>query len=338
MCTATAASGSSPGADGTSTRHAAVIVCTGSQWAPNAPAVPGFTGETRHSQTYRSATEFTGKRVLVVGGGNSACDIACDAARNAEYTAISMRRGYWFVPKHVFGVPADIVGGAGSFLPKRVERALIQPMLRLLTGDLTRLGLQKPDHKLLETHPLVNSLLLHHLQHGDVTARPGIRSAEGRTVTFTDGTSDEFDLILLATGYQHRVPVAQRYFGDVQHPDLYLNCISREHEGLFGVGFLETNSGAYQLFDQQAHLIAAFLAEHAANTAGAGEFEHRIRTDRPDLSNGLKFDASPRHRGYVDSDAYVKYLKKVAREQGWPLESPASRRAATAGSAVAVSV
>jgi hypothetical protein len=155
-------------------------------------------------------------------------------------------------------------------------------------------------------------------------------------VTFTDGSSDEFDLILLATGYQHRVPVAQRYFGNEQHPDLYLNCFSREHEGLFGVGFVETNSGAYQLFDQQAHLVAAFLAEHAANTAAAGEFEHRIRTDHPDLSNGLKFDASARHLGYVDSDAYLKYVKKVAREQGWSLHSPASRPAAPSATPAAV--
>ena len=316
--------------DGTSTRHDAVIVCTGAQWHPNVPDVPGFTGEIRHSQTYRSATEFTGRRVLVVGGGNSACDIACDAARNADYTAISMRRGYWFVPKHVFGVPADIVGGAGSFLPKRVERALVQPLLRLLNGDPTRLGLQKPDHKLFQTHPLVNSLLLHHLQHGDITARPGVRSADGHTVTFTDGTSDEFDLIVLATGYRHQVPVAQRYFGDEQHPDLYLNCFSREHDRLFGVGFLETNSGAYQLFDQQAHLIAAYLDERARNTRRADEFAARIRSERPDLSNGLKFDSSPRHIGYVDSDAYVKYIKKVAREQGWPLQSPATRTAVRA--------
>ena len=198
---------------------------------------------------------------------------------------------------------------------------------RLLNGDPTRLGLQKPDHKLFQTHPLVNSLLLHHLQHGDITARPGVRSADGHTVTFTDGTSDEFDLILLATGYRHQVPVAQRYFGDEQHPDLYLNCFSREHDRLFGVGFLETNSGAYQLFDQQAHLIAAYLDERARNTRRADEFAARIRSERPDLSNGLKFDSSPRHIGYVDSDAYVKYIRKVAREQGWPLQSPATRTA-----------
>lgn len=322
-------------ADGSTTEHATVVVATGSQWFPNVPTLPGsYTGEVRHSQTYRSPSEFAGRRVLVVGAGNSGCDIACDAARSADHAVISMRRGYWFIPKHVFGVPSDVVGGAGSFLPKRAERALIQPLLRLLVGDPTRLGLQKPDHKLFETHPIVNSMLLHHLQHGDITARPGVQDTDGRRVTFTDGTSDEFDLVVLATGYRHRVPVAQEYMGDEQHPDLYLNFASREHRGLFGVGFIETNSGAYGLFDQQAHVIAAYLDGLAHRTAAAARFTGMIAHDRPDLSNGLHFDASPRHRGYVDSDAYDAYLRKVARSLGWRLDSDAPHRAGAPAAAV----
>ena len=306
--------------DGSTSQHGSVIVCTGTQWHPLTPELPGdFSGEVRHSSAYRSAAEFAGKRVLVVGGGNSACDIACDAARSAASASISLRRGYWFIPKHVFGLPSDIVGGAGSFLPKPVERAILQPLLRLLTGDPRRLGLQRPDHKLFETHPIVNSLLLHHLQHGDIRARPGIRTTSGRTVEYTDGTHENVDLILLATGFQHRVPVAQELFGDVQHPDLYLNCCSRDHAGLYGVGFIETNSGAYGLFDRQAHLIAGYLDDQRRRPQVARGFAQRIRRDRPDLSGGLRFDRSPRHRGYVDSDAYVRYIERVAHQLGWTL-------------------
>lgn len=305
-------------ADGRSSTHPAVIVCTGAQWTPRAPVIEGYTGEVRHSVTYRSAQEFTGRRVLIVGGGNSACDIACDAARTATHASISMRRGYWFIPKHVFGMPSDIVGGAGSFLPKRLERALLQPLLRLLVGDLTRLGLQKPDHKLFDTHPVLNDQLLHHLRHGDVTARRGIASASGTTVTYTDGASEEVDLILLATGYQHAVPFAQELFGDPQHPDdLYLNAFSRAHRGLCAIGFTETNAGAFHLFDRQAHLVAGYLQARASGSPLATEFETRIRTDRPRLNNGLRFDTSPRHRGYVDADAFVAHVEKVAAEFDW---------------------
>ncbi|MGN9761966.1 flavin-containing monooxygenase [Streptomyces sp. SD31] len=304
--------------DGRASTHRQVVVCTGAQWHPNVPDLPGdFTGEVRHTVTYRSSAELRGKRVLVVGAGNSGLDIACDAARSADYAAISMRRGYWFIPKHLFGWPVDTIAAGGPHLPMWLQQKLFGGLLRLINGDPRRLGLQKPDHKLFETHPAINSLLIHHLQHGDITARPGIARTEGRTVHFTDGTSDDFDLILLATGYVHKVPVAQKYFGDEQHPDLYLCSFSREHEGLFGVGFVETNSGAYQLFDSQAQLIASFIRDARAGLPTAERFARMIRSDRPDLSGGLRFVDSPRHTGYVHSEAFVKYLGTVAEGMGW---------------------
>jgi hypothetical protein len=206
---------------------------------------------------------------------------------------------------------------SGPKLPMWLEQWLFGALLSVINGDLERLGLQKPDHKLFETHPALNSMLIHHLQHGDITARPGIHRTEGRTVHFTDGTHDEFDLILLATGYQHKVPVAQEYFGSEQHPDLYLSSFSREHEGLFGVGFLETNSGAYQLFDTQAQLIASYIDDARRGLPNAQRFADLIRNDQPDLSGGLRFVDSPRHTGYVDSGAFVKHLAKVAGQMGW---------------------
>jgi hypothetical protein len=321
-------------ADGRETVHRQVVVCTGSQWHPNIPELPGdFAGEVRHTVSYRSADELRGKRVLVVGGGNSGLDIACDAARSADHAVISMRRGYWFIPKHVFGRPVDTLAHTGPKLPMWLEQRVFGLLLRILNGDPRRLGLQKPDHKLFETHPAVNSLLIHHLQHGDITAKPGIARTAGDTVYFTDGTSDDFDLILLATGYVHKVPVAQKYFGDEQHPDLYLSAFSREHRGLFGVGFTETNSGAYQLFDTQAQLIAGFVDDERCGRRSAHRFAEMIRTDRPDLSSGLKFVDSPRHAGYVDSGAFVKYLSKVASRTGWrtrglePFPQPAAELA-----------
>jgi hypothetical protein len=323
-------------ADGQESVHSEVVVCTGSQWHPNVPDIPGdFTGEIRHTVDYRSADEFRGKRVLVVGAGASGCDIACDAARTADRAVISMRRGYWFIPKHVFGRPADTLADGGPKLPMWLEQKAFGLLLRILNGDVTRLGLQKPDHKLFETHPVVNSMLLHHLRHGDITARPGIARTEGSTVYFTDGTSDDIDLILLATGYVHKVPVAQKYFGDEQHPDLYLSAFSREHEGLFGVGFVETNSAAYRLFDAQAQMIAGFIHDGRQKMLNADRFAQMIRSDRPDLSGGLKFVDSPRHKGYVDSGAFVKYLGKVAATMGWRTEGRPPRVTSVRREAVA---
>jgi hypothetical protein len=255
--------------------------------------------------------------VLIVGAGNSGVDIACDAARNAACAAISMRRGYWFVPKHLFGRPVDVIAQTGPHLPARLEARLFGWLLRLLEGDLRSTGLQKPDHRLLESHPIVNSLVLHHLRHGDLLAKPDIVSTEGSTVHFTDGTSSDFDLVLLATGYEQRVPFAQEYFGDEHHPDLYLSVFSRQHPGLSVVGFIETNSAAYGLFDQQAQLIASYVQARTQGSRSADRFSLMIAHDTPDLSGGLRFVASPRHQGYVNAATITRYLLKLSADLGW---------------------
>lgn len=81
---------------------------------------------------------------------------------------------------------------------------------------------------------------------------------------------------------------------------------------------METNTGACQLFDQQAHLIAAHLDDLRHNRPSAIRFTSQIRTD---LSNGLTFDPSPRHTGYADRDAFTRYLKRFSKAYEWPLSS-----------------
>ncbi len=305
-------------ADGSVTEHAHVIAASGVQWDPHTIDIPGFTGEVRHSVTYRSPDELRGKRVLIIGAGNSGCDIACDAARTAHTAAISMRRGYWFIPKHIFGKPVDVFADEGPPLPMRVEQAIFGRLLRIINGDVTRLGLQEPDHKLFETHPILNSQLLHHLQHGDISARPAIASAAKKQVTFVDGSSGEFDLILTATGYRHSVPYAQSLFGDQQHPDMYLTAFART-PGLYGVGFVETNSGAYRLMEMLAAMVAQHILDRETRPHQWERFEHHIHHDQPDLSGGINFVDSPRHQGYVDSQAIQRYLRAVAHRMAWEL-------------------
>ena len=120
---------------------------------------------------------------------------------------------------------------AGPKLPTWLEQRVFGTLLNVLYGKPEKLGLQKPDHKLFETHPVLNSNLFLSLQHGDVTAKPGIITTSGSTVTFVDGSSEDFDLIIYATGYLHSVPYARQYVSSDQHPDLYLTAFSREHAG-----------------------------------------------------------------------------------------------------------
>ncbi|MEP5153423.1 NAD(P)/FAD-dependent oxidoreductase, partial [Planktotalea sp.] len=91
---------------------AGVMIANGTLSEPNKPSFKGeFTGELIHAANYRSPTQFTDKRVLIVGAGNSGCDIAVDAIHHGARCDLSMRRGYYFVPKYIFGKPADTMGG-----------------------------------------------------------------------------------------------------------------------------------------------------------------------------------------------------------------------------------
>jgi hypothetical protein len=216
--------------DDSTRRYRAVVCATGVAWTPRTPLHPGrFSGEIVHSSSYRSAETFRGKRVLVVGLGNSGADIACDAATHADAAFISVRRGYHIIPKHLFGVPVDEFAERGPQLPLRWKRPLFTALIRLLHGDPRRYGLPKPDHKLFESHPLLNSQLLHHLQHGDVAIRPEIERLQGNRALFVDGSSEIIDLVLYATGYDWAIPYAEDYFDWCEgRPDLYLTAFNRK--------------------------------------------------------------------------------------------------------------
>ncbi|WP_421863127.1 flavin-containing monooxygenase [Parvibaculum sp.] len=300
--------------------YGSLVCANGTNWHPTMPDYPGtFTGEMRHAVTFRSMDEFKGKRVLVIGAGNSGCDIACDAAKAADSAFISMRRGYHFLPKHLFGIPADVFAHEGPHLPMWLTQRIFGVILRILNGDLTRFGLQKPDHKLFETHPILNTQLLHYLGHGDIKAKPDVECFEGKIVHFKDGTSEEIDLVLCATGYTWKVPYVDPslFIWKSGKPDLYMNLFSREHPSLYALGFMETNGGAYKLFDEMADLIARTITVRAKGGGEAAKLDRFFATDRPNLTGGIKFVGSSRHATYVEIDAYRKQMGRIRKRFGW---------------------
>ncbi|SIP94018.1 NAD(P)/FAD-dependent oxidoreductase [Aquipseudomonas alcaligenes] len=306
-------------ASGERRRYMALVCATGCNWDPNMPEIKGyFSGEIRHSVTYRHPEEFKGKRVMIVGAGNSGADIACDAAANAQQAFISLRRGYHFIPKHILGLPADEVSEKGPQLPMWLTRLVFGGLLRLINGNLERFGLPKPDHKLFESHPLLNSQLLHYLQHGDIKVRPDISHYVGNQVIFKDGSSETVDLVLYATGYKWSCRYATDYFEwKGGRPQMYLSIFSRQHHNLFGIGYLETNSSAYKLFDNEAHLVACYLADQLKRPTQAGEFKSLIQNDEPDLSGGIQFVQSQRHEVYLEVHALKKHMQSLRRRMGW---------------------
>jgi hypothetical protein len=301
---------------GETRKYGGVVVATGLQWTPKQPPLPGnYQGEALHSARYKSPKQLEGKRVLVVGGGNSGCDIAVDAGLAAGRAFLSLRRGYWFIPKHIFGMPADVFGHKGPQLPGWAEQRIFEPLLRLLVGDLRRFGLPRPDHRLFETHPVLNSQILHSLSHGDVIAKPDVAHSDGKRVTFADGSSEEIDLVIFATGYRRTLPVlAPDLHCEGEVSRLFLNAFHREHPGLFVVGFFETDGGAYPLIDLQCELIAKVLRARRERPERLARFEARLRSAPPDFSGGVRFLRVERMSNYVRTHAYSRYLERAIAE------------------------
>ena len=303
-------------AGGETRRYDGVIAAVGHNWDPVIPSYPGsFDGEVYHTIHYRSGAELADKRVLIVGGGNSGCDIACDAATHAKQSWISVRRGYHFIPKHVFGQPTDAFFHHGPQIPNWMAPTLLSALLRMLVGDLRRFGLPKPDHAPLTTHPIMNTQLLHHLAHGDIAAKPDIAELRGRAVRFTDGSDIEPDVILWATGYRPTIPCLEA--GGIRlaesGADLFLNVFANDHRGLYVVGFFETAGAAYPIVSKQSALLASVLA--AAETPGSRgtrEFES-ARSHPRALTGGMRYASSPRHAFYVQFEDYLKELDRVRK-------------------------
>jgi cation diffusion facilitator CzcD-associated flavoprotein CzcO len=257
--------------------------------------------------------------VLIVGAGNSGVDIGCDAARAADAAFLSVRRGYRFVPKHVFGVPTDLFL-TGAVRPPKGVALPTDPseMVDALTGDLTRYGLPAPDHKVLESHPILNSQILHHLAHGDIRAKGDVRTFTPTGAIFADGSEEAFDLVIFATGYEYRLPFLDESLltWNAGHPQLYLNIFHRTLRGLAVLGFVEFASAGYQRFDEMAQ-TAAMDAWIEQSGVGRAAWQAMKAGDRPNLRGHIAYLDSPRHANYVDAEIYRRVLSEIRERFGW---------------------
>src|SRR5690606_344440 len=184
-------------------------------------------------------------------------------------------------------------------------------LLRLSTGDLTRFGLPKPDHKLFQTLPVVNSELLHAIGHGRVTPVPDIARFHPDAVELTDGTSIEPDLVVFATGYRPRFEfLAPELLGvEDGRPHLLLHTFSRQYPTLAVAGLLEPDGGLLPLVHWQTVAIARWWLRRAQNPEAAAAAWQRVR-DTPErrLSRARVVDTG-RHWFAVSNPLYLTALE-----------------------------
>ncbi|MCB1985585.1 MAG: NAD(P)-binding domain-containing protein [Burkholderiales bacterium] len=294
-----------------------LVIANGHNWFPKFPEYPGeFSGQILHSAEYRRPDIFTEHRVLVVGGGNSGCDIAVEAAQFADRAWHSVRRGYWYMPKYLLGRPTDQVGEQllSLGLPLWLRRIAATMMHRLLVGKPEKTGLPRPDHRFFETHPVINTLLPYYVGQGDICPKPDIERFDGNTVYFVDGSDIDTDMIVFATGYLIKFP-----FIDERHlnwrdgrPQLYLHVFHPIYDSLFVSGLIQADSGQFGLVHWQMLAAARFATAVRDGHDAADRLRQQKSDQHPDLGNGIRYKESTRHYLEVEHWHYRRLLQHCA--------------------------
>jgi cation diffusion facilitator CzcD-associated flavoprotein CzcO len=314
--------------DGSTEEFDFLAVGNGHHWDPRFPEFPGsFDGETLHSHHYLSPTEpldLTGKRVLVVGIGNSAVDIVSELSRKgvADKVFLSTRSGAWVMPKYLFGRPLGKLVKTNPYLPLRIQRWLARPLPYLASGRMEDFGLPHPNHEFLEAHPTVSSELLLRLGSGDAVAKPNVEQLERDSVRFEDGSVEQIDAIVYATGYKITFPFFDEDF--LSAPEnrfpLYKRVFTPGIDDLAFVGFAQTIPTLFPFVELQSKLVARYAGGDYA-LPSVTEMEETIRRDQQIHSGD--FVDRPRHTMQIDWYVYEHDL--------WNREIPAGRERAANG-------
>lgn len=300
-----------------------VIVANGLLRKPRVHVYPGrFEGDVLHSSEYRGASVLRDKRVLVVGSGNSGCDIAVDAAHVARTVLHSSRRGYHYMPKFVDGRPTqewlmEISPQFGS--PEEYWR-YVKGVFKLAGFDGQDYGLPKPDHEIDQAHPIMNSQVLHYIGHGDIVPKPDIGLLKPRSVVFCDGSEAEVDTVVYATGYDISVPFLEREVVDWGRgmSDMFLNAIPTRYDNLIFSGYLNSPGGFGNLASASGEFLVAYLKAREARSRPWRVLEE-LKTRWSDLDLGQRrFMSTDRHRHEVDLWKYIKTLNFLRVKLGLP--------------------
>ncbi|MFI2279391.1 flavin-containing monooxygenase [Nocardia beijingensis] len=320
-------------ADGSTKDYDALIVCNGHHWDPRVPDYPGeFDGTLLHSHAYNDPfdpVDMRGKRVVVVGMGNSGLDIASELSQRfiAAKLYVSARRGVWVLPKYVNGKVGD-KRSMPRWMPPKLGLKLKQRFVRKFRGNMEDYGLPEPDHLPFEAHPSASEEFLHRAGCGDVTFKPAITALEGPRVRFADGSAEEVDVIVCATGYRISFP----FFSDPELlPDadnrfpLFKQMVKPGIDNLFFLGLAQPLPTLVNFAEQQSKLVAAYLTGRY-HLPPAEEMRAAMRSAESARS-GRYYD-SPRHTIQIEFEPYVRDMRReLAR---------GAKRAAAAGNALPV--
>lgn len=247
-----------------------VVIATGMNHLPQEPSIEGladFTGRVMHSHAFKSGADYAGQRVLVVGGGNSAADIAMDLQAHEAKVDIVIRSPTHVTPLDLLGVPAQVTSWLLFMLPLALADLLAVSVLRLVYGDLSPYGIRQPaqgpisrivDHARV---PLFDRGIIKLIKAGVIKVRAGIKRIDRQTVLFEDGASADYDVIVFATGYRSALadllPNNHALLSTNDWPEKTATDMGH---GLYFIGFNETPRGLLYEIGKEAERIAAAIS------------------------------------------------------------------------------
>ena len=299
-------------------RYGAVLVANGHHWDPQypEPAFPGagtFAGQQMHSHHYRTPEPLAGKRVLVLGVGNSACDVAADCSLVAVRTLLAMRRGAHIVPQYLFGRPTDhlTLTRLGTRAPFRLQSLVVALLLRMAQGNVTRYGMPRPDHRVLCAPPTVSDSLLSKLDDGDIVVKPAIDGFHGDCVRFADGSRERVDVVIYCTGYKISFPfLNETTIGiDGKQIPLYRRIVPPQLPGLYFIGLIQPIGAVMPIAEIQSQWVADLLQGNATlptnqqmNREIAGYTAATVKRYRACTTHAIQVD-------------FLAYMREIRRER-----------------------
>jgi dimethylaniline monooxygenase (N-oxide forming) len=298
-------------ADGSAEQFDGVVVASGHQSIPrHPPQVDGFTGEYIHAHEYRIPEPYRNKSVLVIGPGNSGVDIASDICTVTKHAFLAARSPVLIMPRLMFGVPNSRILGKieKPWMPWKLRVWMRTRLVQMFHGRMEQWGFRTPKGR---THPISHPTLISHIAWNRVTAKPGLDRIDGRTVHFADGSSEQIDSIIAATGYETDLPFLPNEINPIRgtHMNLYNRIVHPDLPHLYFVGFFDVTGGSnIRMMDDQSTYAAAAASGAITLPSQAA----MCRAIDEDLAfQKRQFPESPRYGLELDP---VRYRRRLSRD------------------------
>jgi len=235
-----------------------------------------------------------------------------------------MRSPQWFFPKFIFGQPGDVFAARSRWLPRKLRQHGLKALVKIIQGPYSRYGLPENTLLPLSTHPTLNSDLMDYIRHGRILPKPAIKSWNGLTVNFTDGSSFDYEIIVAATGFWTTFSFFDPdfiNFKDLEKVPLYRKMMHQDYKNLYFIGLFQPIGCIWPLADYQAKLACQeILGRYHRPT----DMEAAVKweMDNPHF----EFGPGQRHAMEVDYHTFRNELKRELKKSGIDIgKSPAGK-------------